>query len=204
LVTAVFEDEIERTARPPARVQGADRVYASLVAQLVGSGGIQWRPTQPLGWGDFQGMPRPAGREGALSEIGQISGSACAGSQLQFGVLAVFVPRDSWVLPSVAADPRQSAIALSHEQTHFNITEIIARQLRRTFLTVEHPCAMSASERDALGSAAANEELVVQTRYDGETNHGLDREAQERWRSWAVAQLDALAAYAAPAGTRQD
>ena len=212
LVTAVFEDEVARPSHSPARTAGGepdanipqstDRVAASLRSQLAERGGIQWNPSRPLQWGDFQAPPQPAGREAALSEVGQISGSGCDGSRFQFGVIAAFIPSESWVRPEVAANPMQSAIALAHEQVHFNISEIISRELRRTFMTVEHPCQMTDDQRDALGAAAFKEEQATQQRYDDETTHGLNSAAQQRWAAWAAQMLGSLAAYAAPFSSR--
>jgi hypothetical protein len=136
--------------------------------------------------------------------VGQISGSGCDGSQFEYGVIAAFIPSESWVRPEVAANPMQSAIALAHEQVHFNISEIISRELRRTLATVEHPCQMSDAQRDALGAAAFNEERTTQQRYDDETTHGLNSAAQERWAAWAAQMLVSLSAYAAPFASRKN
>ena len=213
-VTARFEDEIARPPREPARTAGGepdanipqstDRISASLRSQLAERGGIQWDPSRPLQWSEFRAPPPPAGREAALSEVGQISGSGCDGSQFEFGVIAAFIPSESWVRPEVAANPMQSAIALAHEQVHFNISEIVSRELRRTFATVEHPCQISDAQRDALGAAAFNEERNTQQRYDDETVHGLNAAAQERWAAWSVQMLGSLAGYAAPFGSRKN
>ena len=196
-----------RTAggEPDANIpQSTDRIAASLRSQLAERGGIQWDPSRPLHWGDFRAPPQPAGREAALSEVGQISGSGCDGSQFEYGVIAAFIPSESWVRPEVVANPMQSAIALAHEQVHFNISEIISRELRRTLATVDHPCQMSDSDRDALGAAAFNEEKNTQQRYDDETAHGLNSEAQVRWAAWSVQMLGSLSAYAAPFGSRKN
>ncbi len=98
----------------------------------------------------------------------------------------------------------QSAVALAHEQVHFNISEIISRELRRTYMTVDHPCKMTDAQRDALGAAAFDEERVTQQKYDDETVHGLNAEAQQKWAAWSVQMLGSLAAYSAPFGSRHD
>ena len=212
LVTAVFEDEIARPPHPPARTAGGepdanipqstDRIASSLRAQLSERGGIEWSPSRPLTWNDFQAPPQPSGREAALSEVGQISGSGCDGNLFQYGVIAAFIPRESWVRPEVVGNQMQSAVALAHEQVHFNISEIISRELRRTYMTVDHPCKMTDAQRDALGAAAFDEERVTQQKYDDETMHGLNAEAQQKWAAWSVQMLGSLAAYAAPFGSR--
>jgi hypothetical protein len=214
LVTARFEDEVARAPHPPARTAGGepdanipqstDRIAASLRSQLAERGGIQWDPSRPLQWSDFRAPAQPQGREAALSEVGQISGSGCDGSQFEYGVIAAFIPSESWVRPEVAANPMQSAIALAHEQIHFNISEIISRELRRTLATVVHPCQLSDADRDALGAAAFNEERNTQQRYDDETAHGLNSAAQQRWAAWAAQMLASLSAHAAPFASRKN
>jgi hypothetical protein len=213
-VTAMFEDEIARPPHPPVRTAGGepdanipqstDRIAASLRSQLAERGGIQWDPSRPLQWSDFRAPAQPQGREAALSEVGQISGSGCDGSQFEYGVIAAFIPSESWVRPEVAANPMQSAIALAHEQIHFNISEIISRELRRTLATVVHPCQLSDADRDALGAAAFNEERNTQQRYDDETAHGLNSAAQQRWAAWAAQMLASLSAHAAPFASRKN
>lgn len=222
LVTAVFEDRVERTSRAPAREPASNsapnpapppapkpppvlsEMRATLAAQLAQRGGIPWNPARPLQWEDFQAPPNPEGREAALSMTGQISGSACAGSQFQYGVIAAFIPRESWVLPRVAGNPEQSPIALAHERLHFDITEIIARELRQKFASVEKPCGLSEAGREAMGAAAFEEEKKVQQRYDDETKHGLDLAEQARWAGWAVTTLGQLRDYAATVGARDN
>ena len=97
-----------------------------------------------------------------------------------------------------------SAIALAHERLHFDITEIIARELRQKFASVEKPCDMSDAERDAMGAAAFAEEQRTQQRYDDETRHGLDAAAQARWAGWALNSLLQLQGFAAPVGFRDN
>ena len=208
--TAVFEDEVERTPRAPAGKPAPksppvlSEITLTLTRQLSDRGAIQWSAARALQWSDFQAPPQPQGREAALSTTGQISGSACSGTQFQYGVYAGFIPGESWVKPEVVANPQQSAIALAHERLHFDITEIISRELRQKFATVEKPCDMTEVERDAMGAAAFEEEKKVQQRYDDETRHGLDAGAQGRWAGWAGTTLLQLQAFAAPIGAREN
>ena len=212
-VTVVFEDDIAPTRRPdrpgaprsaPSQKPVLNEITATLARQLSQRGGIAWSATRQLQWSDFRAAPQPQGREAALSTTGQISGSACSGTQFQYGVIAGFIPAESWVKPDVAANPQQSGMALAHERLHFDITEIIARELRQKLATMPRPCDMTEADRDALGAESFEEEKRVQQRYDDETNHGLDLAAQNRWASWAGNSLRALQEFAAPIAAREN
>jgi len=140
-----------------------------------------WSATRPLTWSDFQGTPPTEGSEGAKTSYTLYYAWKCRGESFEFRAVAGFRPRESWVKAVVLNDATQRRTVLGHEQTHFDLAEVHARRIRRTFADLTRPCARSDSELSALAQRLAQEEKAEQRRYDAETNHGLVAARQADW-----------------------
>ncbi|PYO88472.1 MAG: hypothetical protein DMD58_12240 [Gemmatimonadetes bacterium] len=140
-----------------------------------------WSAGRPLAWSDFQGSPPSKGSEGAKTSYTLYSGWKCRGDAFEFGVIAGFRPRQSWVKTIVLNDSTQRGTILRHEQTHFDLAEVHARRMRRAYRDLARPCARTDAELSALAERLAQEEKAEQRRYDTETNHGLLAEQQGAW-----------------------
>jgi predicted secreted Zn-dependent protease len=92
------------------------------------------------------------------------------------------------VLPSVVADPAESTRMLQHERTHFDLTEVHARRMRRYFSQIMHPCTRPHEELQAAVTQFISAEAEAQARYDKETSYGRVAARQSAWNS-DVAQL---------------
>jgi predicted secreted Zn-dependent protease len=86
---------------------------------------------------------------------------------------------ESWVIRG-----QQNAILLRHEQGHYDITALGAREIHDRIF------ALSATQCSTINSQAQQIEREVQrlitqtnTRYDNQTNHGSNAAAQQRWES---------------------
>jgi len=116
----------------------------------------------------------------------------CRGTAFQFAVTADFLPGRSWVKPSVVLSQSESARVLGHEQTHFNVTEVFARRMRKYFTELYSPCAAS---EDVLRTAVdryVSDEAAMQKRYDDDTRYGLDPNRQRMWDRDVLEMLQAL------------
>jgi predicted secreted Zn-dependent protease len=89
-----------------------------------------------------------------------------------------------------------SARALRHEQTHFDLTEVHARRLRRYFVELMAPCRMSTKDLEAEAAQIGKDEKAAQAQYDAETDNGRALAQQARWEKDVAGQLVALAKYA--------
>jgi hypothetical protein len=143
--------------------------------------------TRRLTWDDFQGDPPADGSEGAVTAYTLYSAWKCRGDAFEFRVVAGFRPRQSWVKAIVLRDSVQRRTVLVHEQTHFDLAEVHARLMRRTFRELERPCRQSDGELSALAQRLGQAEKAEQRRYDAETKHGLSASQQAAW-SGAVAR----------------
>jgi hypothetical protein len=127
-------------------------------------------------WEDF--VKRPvSGRHGAETAIRFVLFRQPARIQAQFD------HEHSWVRPEVAYSPNGSEHLLRHEQLHFAIGCLLAREANAALQSSGEPEAML-----LLVNAVATR-LNVQ--YDSESNHGLNAEDQARWEKAIQARLKA-------------
>ncbi|MEM7354274.1 MAG: DUF922 domain-containing protein [Acidobacteriota bacterium] len=97
---------------------------------------------------------------------------------------------------SGAGKGARTKLLLSHEQGHFDLTEVVARRLSQRLAGVD---AQGASAEEARASVLAKidrvyrdavEELgALQRRYDRETQHGVARRVQREWNEEIAAML---------------
>ena len=137
---------------------------------------IKWNETPLLTWDDFTGKVNDTSKFDAecFAEIRYQYKSYTAG-KFQFDVYAHFDKNISW-----SRKEKRSEALLKHEQTHFNIAQLFAKKLESDFKT----CNFAENYNDQiqlLFTKAKREYESMQTRYDEETNHSLNKEKQKEW-----------------------
>lgn len=175
---------------PPVPAAG-DLLSDDLAAEHA----FAWSGRRRLVWADFQGSPPSDGPEGAKTAYTLFYAWRCRGEAFQFQTIAAFRARASWVKPAIVRDSAESRRALGHEQTHFDLSEVGARRLRRYFSRLAAPCGKSDDELAALARRLVDEEKAEQRRYDAETEHGLDARRQAEWSTETARRLAALDRY---------
>jgi hypothetical protein len=166
-------------------------------AQIAKDDAFPWAARRPLTWADFRGVPpSESGIVAAETAYTLIHGTRCAGDRFEFLVVAAFRPQQSWVRHAILRTPADSARALRHEQTHFDLTEVHARRLRRYYAEVIAPCRISTSDLSSVADRIARDEKAAQAEYDAETENGRNAAIQARWDKDVAAQLAALAKFA--------
>jgi hypothetical protein len=180
----------------PSAPASAARASATVQQQIAKDGGIAWDRARPLRWADFQGTPPETGVEGAQTGYSLLYGVSCTGAAFESDVSSVFVPARSWVRTLVLANPEEARRTLRHEQTHFDLTEVHARRLRKVLHDIYDPCRAGRADvpREAERIIAA--EADMQRRYDEETRHGLDAARQRAWDQDVAGWLSDLEAFA--------
>lgn len=148
---------------------------------------IQWKADRQLTWDDFRGSPASSGSYVASTNSG-ISFSYSIGTRngetmLDYTVRSNFYPEQSWYLPEAA-----STYILKHEQTHFDISELHARKLRKRLSAVEVTREVK-STIDYLYSEVEKERREMQAEYDRQSDHSKIREAEYEWRDYIAAEL---------------
>jgi hypothetical protein len=142
---------------------------------------LEWSKNRKLRRADFKGAETLRTGVGARSMIEIQASWACAEDRLDAKIRAVFDPQKStW--PSGL---RSDSLLLEHEQTHFDIGELVARKIRSHFAELIGVC----TRRGGTVPLAAivedyqrelNEE---QARYDRQTAFGTDARTQWTWTS---------------------
>ena len=151
--------------------------------------GVLWNPNIRLTWADFKGKVPPAAVPAATTASG-ISYTYSANLlhhevHLDYEVNAYFYPNESWYRPALCDEN-----TLSHEQLHFDISELFARKMRdrldRTSFSDEVKTEIRKIYKDIL------EELKdFQDQYDWETNFSRNREKQMEWNQKIAEALQA-------------
>ncbi len=161
---------------------------------LLGGEGpyIEWQEDEPLQWEDFAGDADPGSTMSAWAYSTIHMAWHCRDHQFQFEAVARFHKAESW------RKKDGSAALLAHEQLHFDIAELYARKLRRHFALMPDACALSDEEVRGYTGAFTEEWRACEARYDAETHHSRDYEAQQAWEHKVAGELRALQRYALP------
>jgi hypothetical protein len=180
---------------PSAAPQSASPPVA-IAAASAAPDEIPWSAARRLTWADFLGPPPAESLEAARTVYLLSYESRCRGQEFHFSVAALFLPRQSWVRPGVLADMSERRRVLEHEQTHFDLTEVYARRMRRYFAELYNACGLVEAGVKESVDRFVREEAEAQVRYDRETRYGLEHVPQERWNRDVGEMLAKLAAYA--------
>jgi hypothetical protein len=163
----------------------------STSAQPGSEGGdeIKWTSNFRLTWAHFKGRPDRLNPMDALTESGITFNWSCDSRGFSYEAYALFVPSGSWV-----KDPTQEL--LSHEQGHFDITEIHARKLRKYLTELGNPCRLGKTNIDKVARGIMDASQQMQNTYDEATNHGENDRMQKQWLTKINEELVALEEFA--------
>ena len=96
--------------------------------------------------------------------------------EVNFKIDTYFYPNKSWYQPDLC-----DKVILSHEQLHFDISELYARKLRERLDAATFTPKNVKSKVRAIYRKINEELSEYQNRYDAETNFSRDREQQTIW-----------------------
>ena len=150
---------------------------------------VLWSPDKKLNWNQFNGIPNTSSTESAATktriEIGVISKKQI----VEFNVQCFFESSKSW------AKTKDSFILL-HEQIHFDIAEVAARNLRKELSELKYTNEMDIKSiiKDVYHK---NVKFLInyQTKYDSETNHSRNENKQKIWEERVSELLNNLKNY---------
>lgn len=136
---------------------------------------LHWQSNRQLKWNDFKGKPKYWSDFAAQTVTTIEQSYTCDGDQFTFKVTAKFNKAKSWTKTA------KSKRILSHEQKHFDLTELYARKMRKAYSELKSPCEMSQPALNKIYNDLFEELRQLQILYDVETDHGLKPEAQQQW-----------------------
>ncbi len=154
---------------------------------LVGTNSVQsqqeesilWSADQKLQWADFKGRPFKTAWAAAVTASGiayQFSSVQEGGRfQLDITINSYFYPNESWYQPKLCND-----LILSHEQLHFDISELFARKMRKRIAAANFTNNVKA-EVKSIYKKILKELNEFQNKYDYETNFSRNTEKQLQW-----------------------
>lgn len=159
---------------------------------------LQWRPSRTLSWNDFKGRAEKFSEDDALTKSSiVVSFEFVRPGNINYEIHAVFHYYGSWV-----KDYAKSERLLMHEQTHFNITELFARKIRKELSETEYVPGKFKTTLDAIYNKYEAEWKNYQRVYDKQTNQGINQKAQKEWDKKINDELELLKNYSNPKVTK--
>lgn len=168
---------------------------------------ICWQENRKLTWRDFQATASLLSSDSAfaahVAPALLVTGYVDALEKNNFRVSVSLNPQECWVADSTDA---LAALTLAHEQLHFDICELVARQLRRRIAQAYQ------AGQDVFSAAFCQEvkDFVakfdqLEDTYDQQTRHGNRASEQRQWAQRVRRELAQLSRYQSTAATcRQD
>ncbi|MBS1933324.1 MAG: DUF922 domain-containing protein [Bacteroidetes bacterium] len=136
---------------------------------------IEWKEGSRLTWDDFKRRPDPNSPNAALTGSSIKFNFHYSDNNLQYHIQCLFDKSSSW--GRVKTD-----YILSHEQGHFDITEIYARKLNKALkeYVVKDPDNLS-KDLNRIYQTEMKELNEFQNKYDKETNFSINKDKQAEW-----------------------
>ena len=156
---------------------------------------IEWSKDRKLTWNDFKGksISTPDTKTGAESNcgFGFQSNTVRIFSNVKMKIENMFYCNSSWVLPENKANNE----LLEHEQLHFDLSQIYARQLRKKLAERKLNLFNFPKESKKIFYDVFNLYTERQNLYDKETNHGTNSIVQNKWKKNIEIELNELETY---------
>jgi len=200
-LTIAFREAGRYTCRVKAHIRAsvwAGLVVMSMVRAAAEPELVEWSQNRKLTRADFQSRsPLPRGVM-ARSFVAVDAAWACDHGTFEPRIRAVFDPaRSSWHTASIvdASNARQPVPndrdVLQHEQVHFDIAELVARQIRTYFASLSDICTRPGGMIPLRAVVEDYRQSLdeQQSRYDRETLFGIDGRVQSIWSTRIAADL---------------
>lgn len=155
---------------------------------------IPWTESKKLAWTDFKGPKETDSDAAAVTASGITFSYAVRKTDERITsftteVYAHFYPDSSWFI-----EDRCSDHILSHEQLHFDITELHVRifRYRLTQLRVSQNIKTQLNE---LHKTVNKELSEMQYQYDTQSENSINKEEQAKWTAYVTDNLKKFEAY---------
>jgi hypothetical protein len=149
---------------------------------------IPWITRRMLNWEDFQSAPKRNTEAVASTSTSLGLSYQVSRGQLSYEVTCNFSKLKSWGL--VKTD-----YILSHEQGHFDITELFARKLHESLSKYQFNKRTYKEDINRIYQSVVNAKEEMQNAYDGETDHSRKRRIQREWEEAIEKMLEQSAPY---------
>lgn len=150
---------------------------------------IPWEQNKKLGWEDFQGTPHQGASFVASTNTGIQFGYSYSIDReevkIRYEVSSFFNTQKSWFIPG-----KVTPYILSHEQTHFDISELHARILRKRLEQKKFSKNVKA-EIEAIYRQVEQQRKTMQRKYDAQSDHSRKEKEELKWQKYIARQLTA-------------
>jgi len=162
---------------------------ALLILSLAENPFIPWEAGRKLTWDDFKAPPDKRSPNAAETSSAIKFDYSYNAGELRFHIVCQFDKNKSWVRV-------RSDYILSHEQGHFDITEIFARKLNKSVkeYRVGKPGDLT-RDLNHIYENAMHQLHDMQAAYDAETNFSINTPKQEEWLKKIKTRLEELETY---------
>lgn len=150
---------------------------------------LDWSADRPLRWDDYKAKPDPASDAAATTASYLVFSYNIRNNEFTYIIESKFSKTKSWGL-------HKTDYILSHEQGHFNISEIFARKLKKKIIEYQFNSRTYQKDLAKIYKAITDEKEKMQRDYDQETNHSINKTKQAEWLKKINSLLDDYAAYA--------
>lgn len=160
-----------------------------LVVAMPKEDPIAWSGVRRLTWNDFKATPDPKSSNAALTSSKISFKYSQSGANFRYSIACEFDRNASW-------GKVKTAPILAHEQGHFDISEIHARKLHKALKLYNLNEATLAKDVSAMYQKVMEDQNVMQSEYDNETNFSRNAEKQLIWLEKIKKELERLEEYA--------
>ncbi len=160
---------------------------SSYLVPTIDTDKIAWSESRKLTWSDFRAKSA-SGVDYVASTSSGISFSYSYKLvddriNYKYEVESNFYPEESWYNPQYA-----SSYILKHEQTHFDISELHARLLRKKISETNFSKNIKA-EIEGIYQKVESLRRNMQNQFDSESEHSKNTEMEYRWEAFIEQQL---------------
>lgn len=138
-----------------------------------------------LNWGDFKGRSVDNSAVKAKTYTYMGYQSKVKNGKFSYKVTCYFIPGQSWVSRAYLrqCSKQESAYLLKHEQGHYDIAKIIAREADAALAKLKRADKRTIKQARSTFMRYVNKLKTVQARYDRDTRHSLNNAGQSRWNA---------------------
>lgn len=135
---------------------------------------IPWQDGRKLSWNDYYGKPDPESDAAASTSTNLGVQYSFNNNTFQYKINCSFSKNKSWAR-------YKNDFILSHEQGHFDITEIFARRLNKALSEYRFNQKSYRNDLDKIYRDIMGEKDKMQDLYDHETDYSRNKEKQIEW-----------------------
>ena len=135
---------------------------------------IKWQENRKLTWDDFKAAPLKIGNTAAMTTTHLGFSYNISNGKITYKIDCRFEKNKSWGLV-------KNEWILKHEQGHFDIAEIFARQLNKLVNEYQFNKSSFQKDLDAIYKSVVVEKEKFQQLYDDETDYSRVKSKQEEW-----------------------